>query len=345
MDAVSRWSPHTYDLDRRAVGTFGQDCGSLYEMLTGRCVIGRDVRHHGGVDHWAGVRASVDGEVAAVGGGDIGGEPPRDDALHGRYRDRRKRAGAHGIGGDNDSGRSTFSCRCLGHPVVTFTGKARHGRVEFDWSGESCRELKRDRGHFLGGQGRRTEREGSDQQSGEPARRRPLCFQQHPGQERLEDLVAQRAVEAGGVERLGQGDIRRSEEPRHRSQRRSYPSGECRQLAHICVRGPKRSHQGLRVETELGQPVSATDGDASTECPQVERTEIELALRVRVRGVDQLEAAIASEPVEHVGPDAATDVVAGLDHLDGAAAPSKDAGALQPASPAPITSTSITQPS
>jgi hypothetical protein len=50
-------------------------------------------------------------------------------------------------------------------------------------------------------------------------------------------------------------------------------------------------------------------------------------------GLSQLEAAIASEPVEHVGPDAATDVVAGLDHLDGAAAPSKDAGALQPGQP------------
>ena len=161
---------------------------------------------------------------------------------------------------------------------------------------------------------------------------------EHPRQEGVEHRRPQLSRDAGPVQGLGQAEIRGREQPPYREQAGQRPADE----RHALAEGPDRAAQrgGQQPGESAGsarteRPSTPRDDDAGAERPEVELIEVHDATEGRIGGVDELEAAIAAEAVDLVGPHPSADRVGRLQHDDLETGGGQPLGTRQPGQSGP----------
>ena len=171
----------------------------------------------------------------------------------------------------------------------------------------SVRELRRDRPHPAGRQGRRPVGERAQDEVEKAARGREPLLEEDPAQERREEGLDRRARDAGAPEGLGgRGLVAAAAEELEHSGAVAHadePAGERAQAA----------HRGVARVGEAAEAAVRADDRAALEQPEVEPVEVEHRPGLAVGRGQHLEAVVEQEPVDGVGPDAAADRVRALE--------------------------------
>ncbi len=203
---------------------------------------------------------------------------------------------------------------------------------------EGAGDLAGQLAHAPGRHGRGAEDEHPHEQAREVGRRRPVAVHQHPGEERVEHLGAQRAGDAGLVEGVREGRVGSPGHGLRVGEGPGRPAGQTGELARVEVAAAQGAAQQARLADGVGhdpQPVGATDEHARAEGLEIERVDVDPAGDGGVGGVEHLEAAVAAEAVDDVGAHAPPDLVAGLEHEHLAAELDEPARAPQAGQPCP----------
>ena len=178
-----------------------------------------------------------------------------------------------------------------------------------------------------------------------PGRRRELVVELDAAEQRAEEALDDLGGEAGRVERLPGAAIGASEQLRAGATADPLAQPGDPQL--VGRRADGRAGGGqrmLRLPKRVGHPVERAlppHQGARVERSQVERMQVELPARLRIRGEQHLEPAIEQEPADGVGADAAAHRVARFSST-AVCSPAAVVARAQasPARPAPTTATS-----
>ena len=232
---------------------------------------------------------------------------------------------------------ATTTARAVSTPSVGGHGRGRHGvRGDAEPDVEAGRELLGDRLHPARGDRRRAAHERAQQQVGEAPRRRHRVVEEHAGEERLEHLaghVAERRVRRPDL-LVGLGLATPGIAGRDAHGVRREPRLVETRPGSVPHRRPQRRRGAPRVGDEV--PAAARgEQHAGGERAQLQRGQVEDALRLGVGRVEQLEPAVDRDAVDPLAAHATADAVARLEDDDLAPGRDEVAGRGQPGEPGP----------
>ena len=182
------------------------------------------------------------------------------------------------------------------------------------------------------------EREHPHEEADERLGRLATVLGDHPGEEDLEHLVAERAVHPRRVQPRAQAAVATTDDPARRHEPGRGPAGEGGEATGVEQAAAQARGDPPRVAQRVGQrdePPLTTHEQPRAERPQREVLDVDPAAHRRVRRVEHLEAAVEEEPVDLVGALPSPDHRLLLEQQHRAPRLSEPVGAAQPRQPGP----------
>jgi hypothetical protein len=167
---------------------------------------------------------------------------------------------------------------------------------------------------------------------GEVGRRHAPTVRDDPGDEGVEDLAAQPTRDARVVEGVREGRVALPDDAARVGQHAGDPSAEGSELdrVEVAARHGAKGESGLTDGVgDDPQPLLVADQHSGAELLQLQGVEVHPLPDRGVGGVEHLEAAVATEPVDDIGAHAAADRVGRLEDRHVVSEIGEPAGAAQ----------------